>query len=194
MKYGAHKAVHFVLLLSMTGLVLSGCGGPGPRGRGAGGPEGGGPQPFGEAAGGAPSPAPFGMLFAAMDVNADAITDRAELDSGLEREWARLTGLGSPRPGAIQLREWMVLAMGSDQNGPGFIGFDQNGDGTIARDEFYARLSSGFGQLDRNHDGQLERFELMPDRTGGPDGTRHGGPGGGRGPQGPGGGQRGPVI
>lgn len=175
-------------LLALTLLALTACSGPG-GGRGGrgpgdgfgGGPGGGGPGGFGAASGfGAmPSISPYGLLFATMDRDGDTRTSQAELQAGLQFEWQRFVQMGGRSTGAIAFRDWAVHTLGTDAVTPSFIGLDEDGNASLDADEFRNGLARAFTHYDRNHNGLLERSELLAAQNAGRGGGMGGGPGGG---------------
>ncbi|MEQ8301210.1 MAG: hypothetical protein RH945_11780 [Hyphomonas sp.] len=101
---------------------------------------------------------PVALLFASMDVDHDHVIDEAELANGITREWQ---AIGEKTVSALALAEWSVYALGDADALPNHIAFDRNFDGQVTEVEFHARLISEFAQLDKDHDQQLTRAELL---------------------------------
>jgi len=101
---------------------------------------------------------PVALLFAGMDVDHDHVIDEAELANGITRDWQ---AMGEKTVSALALAEWSVYALGDADALPNHIAFDRNFDGQVSEAEFRARLISEFAQLDKDHDQQLTRAELL---------------------------------
>lgn len=102
---------------------------------------------------------PVGLLFVSMDNNGDTRVEPAELLTGIDREWERLSLPGAT--GALAFGQWSTSVLGSQDALPSFIAFDRDLDGVVSQTEFDLYLRQEFSALDTNGDGTLERSELV---------------------------------
>ena len=100
---------------------------------------------------------PIAALFIEMDINKDKATDRSELTSGTQNQWAEF----GQNPGAIRFSQWSKTSLGSTDAIPNFMNFDGDFNGTVTESEFSTQLETEFTRLDKNGDGRLERSEML---------------------------------
>jgi hypothetical protein len=134
---------------------------------------------------------PVALFFVGLDADHDLRTSQAELSAAIRPEWARIDKDHSGSATAFEVAEWGETVMGAADSLPNRVSFDTDMSGLVSFEEFAAGLQREFDRLDANHDGFLDRKELVSeapqqrmDR-----GAEDGGQGGGR-PQGSGGGGR----
>ena len=77
------------------------------------------------------------------------------------------------------MSDWAETALGNPEALPNHIAFDVNLDGQISEEEFRSRLTDEFDRLDRDHDGELTRAEMLMDVPLRSQGGAGGGTGGG---------------
>jgi hypothetical protein len=132
---------------------------------------------------------PISAIFISMDSNKDKVTSRAEMQSGVQMEWASF----ETAPSAITFAQWSVASLGSSDANPGFMRFDRDFNGIVSEDEFKSEFERSFDRADKNKDGRLERSEMTTEFAA-QQGRRNQGSenGGGRGQRGGGGGGRPP--
>jgi hypothetical protein len=161
---------------------------PPPRGGQPGGPPGGG-SPGGRTTSlnGGQVARPIALLFTGMDTGHDHAIGPAELTAGISEEWAHLPVSASGTVPAVAMSDWAMTALGNPEALPNHIAFDVNLDGQISEEEFRTRLTDEFDRLDRDHDGQLTRAEMLMDVPLRSQDSGGGMPGGGRPPGGGGG-------
>lgn len=184
----AALAVTSVLL---GALLIAACTSrPPPRSGPQGGPPG-GASPGGQAASlnGGQVARPIALLFTGMDTGHDHAIGPAELTAGISAEWARLPVTSRGTVPAVAMSDWAETALGNPEALPNHIAFDVNLDGQISEEEFRARLTDEFDRLDRDHDGELTRAEMLMDVPLRSQGGAGGGTGGGGRPPGGGGGR-----
>jgi Ca2+-binding EF-hand superfamily protein len=133
---------------------------------------------------------PVALFFVGLDADHDLRTSQAELTAAIKPEWARMDKDHSGSATAFEVAEWGEAVMGAADSLPNRVSFDTDMSGLVTFEEFAAGLQREFDKLDANHDGFLDRKELVGeapqqrmDRGG-----EEGGQGGGRGPGGGGGG------
>lgn len=134
---------------------------------------------------------PISALFIAMDSNKDKATSRAEMQSGVQTEWASF----ETAPSAITFAQWSLINLGSTDANPGFMRFDRDFNGVVTEEEFKSEFERSFDRADKNKDGLLERSEMTVEfqaqqgrrnqgsEDGGGRGQRGGGGDGGRPPR-----------
>lgn len=101
------------------------------------------------------------MMFVSFDTDGDLSTSRAEVDAGLEREFARADANhdGSLQP--IEFQNWSNVVLGGSQLGPYRLDFDRNVDNVITREEFDTEIRARVHDYDSNEDGALTRNEFV---------------------------------
>lgn len=100
---------------------------------------------------------PVGLYFVGLDANDDGLTSLAELNVGIEADFAKFGG----NPSATQFQGWTTDAFGSSAAMPTFLSFDSNLDGVVSATEFKTRLVGEFNRLDKNSDSKIARSELI---------------------------------
>jgi hypothetical protein len=133
---------------------------------------------------GTPPPGPGGLpaetaanigALMRLDVNGDGLLDRAEVDSGLQREYAaadtnRDGRLSADETGDENARRWRA-------DGPAATPLiDWNQDGTVDFVEFANATRGLFDMADSDHNGALSADELVVARRGPPGPRREQGP------------------
>lgn len=134
---------------------------------------------------------PISALFIAMDSDKDKVTSRAEMESGVQMEWASF----DRAPSAIVFAQWSVETLGSSDANPSFLRFDRDFNGVITEAEFKSEFERSFDRADKDKNGRIERSEMTVEFAaqqgrrnqgsgeGGGRGQRGGGGGGGRPPR-----------
>ncbi len=103
---------------------------------------------------------PISMVFTSFDSDFDKFVNRAELNAGIDREWASMNPSFRGNVGAINFEDWMVSALGANDAAPTRLSFDTDINGQISKAEFTRRLTLSFEGLDKDDDDALSRTEL----------------------------------
>lgn len=128
---------------------------------------------------------PVAALFIDMDTDGDRATTRAEMEQGIQTEWAKF----DRSPSGVDFTPWVIETFGSPDATPNLMSFDHNFNGVVTEDEFSDRIHREFRTLDKNNDGRVERPEMLVaftaqqgerSRQGGESGRPKRGQGGGR--------------
>jgi len=123
---------------------------------------------------------PAAMFLAACDANGDARVTAAERDACVVRAFVTADGAQKGSTGYIGYADWAQRWLGDRNALPSPFEMDRDGDNRITLAEMQARFAAVFDRLDADHDGLLQRAELIGFRSaaqGGPEGA----PGEGRG-------------
>lgn len=101
------------------------------------------------------------MMFVSFDGDGDLSVTAAELETGLNREFARadVNGDGTLQP--IEFQNWSNAVLGGSQLGPYRLDFDRNVDNVITRDEVDAEIRARFSDYDEDENGALTRSEFI---------------------------------
>lgn len=101
------------------------------------------------------------MLLVGFDTDHDLATTQAEVEAGLEREFARADANrdGSLQP--IEFQNWSNLVLGGLQLGPYRLDFDRNVDNVITREEFDHEIQARVRDYDADENGVLTRNEYV---------------------------------
>lgn len=102
---------------------------------------------------------PIGLLFASMDTDGQTGLSRAELETGIEKEWAVLNS--GAKVSAIDYGNWASSVMGSSEVMPNFLSFDSDFNGGLTKKEFRNGLIREFERADKNQDGLVSREESV---------------------------------
>lgn len=100
---------------------------------------------------------PAALLFADMDADADKVTSRAEMASGIQAEWANF----ERNPSATVFANWSRRTLGSTDAKPTFMSFDRDFNGVVTKTEFTTEFETLFTQFDKNTDGAIDRSEII---------------------------------
>lgn len=128
---------------------------------------------------------PVAMMIAAFDRDGDARITRAEFDAGLRASFDSIDIEHKGALGYIAFGDWSLKWLGDRDALPSPFEVDKDGDNRISYAELSERFALYFERFDKNHDGVIDRSELLTFRlpiTGGPGGRQSGGRRGGRGP------------
>lgn len=101
------------------------------------------------------------MLFVGFDSDGDLSTNAAEVDAGVQREFARAD---SNRDGTLQpleFQNWSNIALGGGQIGPYRLDFDRNVDNAITREEFDNEIHARVRDYDSDENGVLSRVDFV---------------------------------
>ena len=129
---------------------------------------------------------PVGVLFAAMDRDADQVVSFDEAKAGIDIQWASIEAGSDRRVTAHEIADWAENSLGSSSALPNHMSFDFDLDGDVTETEFKERMRYEFGMLDKNGDRHITRDELLFELP-----NRRGRGGEGRGMRGGGGGDEG---
>ncbi len=101
------------------------------------------------------------LLFVGFDSDGDLSTNTAEVDSGIEREFARadVNRDGTLQP--LEFQNWSNLALGGGQIGPYRLDFDRNVDNAITREEFGVEIRARVRDYDSDENGALTRVDFV---------------------------------
>ncbi|RZF63053.1 EF-hand domain-containing protein [Sphingomonas populi] len=109
---------------------------------------------------------PAAMMIAACDANGDAIVSRAELTACVAHSFASADTGHKGSIGYIDYGDWARTWLGDANALPSPFEVDSDGDNRITPAELQARFAAIFTRLDRDHDGNLTRAELLTIRSG----------------------------
>jgi hypothetical protein len=101
------------------------------------------------------------MVFVSFDTNNDLSVSEAELNAGLERDFARADTNGDGQLQPIEFQNYANSAMGGGHIGPFRLDFDRNVDNIITREEFDAEFRARFSDYDSDESGALSRSEFV---------------------------------
>jgi hypothetical protein len=101
------------------------------------------------------------MMLVSFDTDGDLSISAAEIDAGLEREFARADANqdGSIQP--IEFQNWGNLVLGGGHLGPYRLDFDRNVDNVITREEFDTEIRGRVSDYDGDENGVLARSEFV---------------------------------
>jgi hypothetical protein len=101
------------------------------------------------------------MMFVSFDTDGDLSISAAEIDAGLNREFARAdtTGDGSLQP--IEFQSWANAVLGGGQMGPFRLDFDRNVDNVITRQEFDTEIRARVREYDSDENSAVSRQEFI---------------------------------
>jgi hypothetical protein len=127
---------------------------------------------------------PVAMMIAAFDRDGDARVTRTEFDAGLRASFDSIDVEHKGSLGYIAFGDWSLKWLGDREALPSPFEVDKDGDNRISFAELADRFALYFERFDKNHDGVIDRSELLtfrPPTTGGPGGRQPGGRRGSRG-------------
>jgi len=101
------------------------------------------------------------LMLVSFDTDGDLMTSSAEIEAGLQREFARADANGDGGLAPIEFQNWANSVLGGGQMGPYRLDFDRNVDNTISREEFETEIRSRVRDYDENQDGALSRPEFV---------------------------------
>ncbi len=101
------------------------------------------------------------MLFVGFDSDDNLSITGAEIDAGIEREFARADTSGDGELSPLEFQTWSQLALGGTQLGPFRLDFDRNVDNRITREEFNNEIRGRVSDYDEDGDGVLSRAEFV---------------------------------
>lgn len=158
-------AVKSIGMTVLAALLLSGCGGMSQRGPMRGNRI---PPP--------PSDREQNIrLMLSYDGNSDGTVTRAELEEGLRRQFMAADVNGDGRLDGPETRAENDRRFRANGTGASPL-IDWNQDGAVSFDEFATTARSVFDELDRDHDGVLDRDEVRLPRGRGAQGPQGGRP------------------
>ena len=101
------------------------------------------------------------MMLVSFDTDGDLNVSAAEVDAGLDREFARADANrdGSMQP--IEFQNWGHLVLGGGQLGPYRLDFDRNVDNVITREEFDTEIRARVDYYDQDENDVLARSEFV---------------------------------
>lgn len=101
------------------------------------------------------------MMFVTFDADGDLSINAAEIDAGLQREFARGDSNNDGALGPIEFQSWSNAVLGGGQMGPYRLDFDRNVDNAITRDEFDTEIRARVADYDEDNSGVLTRSEFV---------------------------------
>jgi len=101
------------------------------------------------------------MMFVSFDADGDLSITAAELEAGLNREFARADVNSDSALQPIEFQNWSNAVLGGSQLGPYRLDFDRNVDNVITREEFDAEIRARFSDYDEDESGALTRSEFI---------------------------------
>lgn len=108
---------------------------------------------------------PVAMMLASFDADGDGRTSRAEMLAGAKRSFDAIDTAHAGSLGYIGFADWAERWLGDRNALPSPFEVDRDGDNRITLAELDQQLSHEFDRLDRDHDGQLTRAELLTIRA-----------------------------
>jgi len=104
---------------------------------------------------------PAGLLLATFDRDGDYKISRAELTAGSSVAFGRADKNKSGSLSLIELQNWRLAVLGSQDAMPGNGSFDGNYDSQVTKAEFADALTFEFENADRDEDNQVSFHELV---------------------------------
>lgn len=101
------------------------------------------------------------MLLVGFDTDHDLTTTQAEVQAGLDREFARADANHDGVLQPIEFQNWANLVLGGPQLGPYRLDFDRNVDNAITREEFDHEIQARVRDYDADENGVLMRSEYV---------------------------------
>lgn len=101
------------------------------------------------------------MMFVSFDTDGDLSVTAAEIDVGLQREFARADANGDGSLQPIEFQNWANAVLGGGQLGPYRLDFDRNVDNVITREEFDNEIRGRVSDYDSDENGVLSRSEFI---------------------------------
>ncbi len=101
------------------------------------------------------------MMFVGFDADGDLSVSSAEVNAGMNREFARADANTDGSLAPIEFQNWSNAALGGGQLGPYRLDFDRNVDNTITREEWDTELRARVAQYDSDESGALSRSEFI---------------------------------
>jgi hypothetical protein len=101
------------------------------------------------------------MMFIGFDADDDLSVSAAEVDAGVNREFARADANADGALGPIEFQNWSNSVLGGAQLGPFRLDFDRNVDNSITRQEFETEIRGRVRDYDEDENGTLARSEFI---------------------------------
>lgn len=101
------------------------------------------------------------MMLVSFDTDFDLAITAAEVDAGLNREFARADTSGDGQLQPIEFQTWSAAALGGTTLGPYRLDFDRNVDNIITRAEFDTEIRARVSDYDEDESGTLTRSEFI---------------------------------
>ncbi len=101
------------------------------------------------------------MMLVSFDTDFDLAVTAAEVDAGLNREFARADTNRDGQLQPIEFQTWSGAALGGASLGPYRLDFDRNVDNVITRAEFDAEIRARVSDYDEDESGALTRPEFI---------------------------------
>jgi hypothetical protein len=101
------------------------------------------------------------LMFVSFDSDGDLSVSAAEINAGIEREFARADVNRDGQLPPLEFQNWSNAALGGGQIGPFRLDFDRNVDNVITRAEFETEVRARVSDYDANEDGALTRQEFV---------------------------------
>ena len=101
------------------------------------------------------------MMLVSFDADGDLSTSAAEIDAGLDREFARADANGDGSMQPIEFQNWSNPVLGGGHLGPYRLDFDRNVDNVITREEFDTEIRARVDYYDEDENGALARSEFV---------------------------------
>ncbi|MGH6949414.1 MAG: hypothetical protein ACREH4_00935 [Vitreimonas sp.] len=101
------------------------------------------------------------MMLVSFDSDGDLSIGAAEVDAGLDREFARADSNGDGSMQPIEFQNWGNLVLGGGHLGPYRLDFDRNVDNVITREEFDTEIRARVTYYDEDENDVLARSEFV---------------------------------
>lgn len=101
------------------------------------------------------------MMLVSFDADGDLSVSTAEVDAGLNREFARADTNADGTLQPIEFQNWANSVLGGGQMGPFRLDFDRNVDNAITRTEFDTEIRARVHDYDTDENGALSRSEFV---------------------------------
>lgn len=101
------------------------------------------------------------MMFVSFDADGDLSISAAEVEAGLNREFARADSNSDGQIQPLEFQGWANAVLGGGQIGPFRLDFDRNVDNVITREEFDAEIRARALDYDADEDGAVARIEFV---------------------------------
>jgi len=101
------------------------------------------------------------MMFVSFDADGDLSVSAAEIEAGMNAEFARADTSRDGQMQPLEFQNWANIVLGGGQIGPYRLDFDRNVDNVIAREEFDTEIRARVRDYDSDENGAISRSEFV---------------------------------